>query len=249
MAEEIKNFGIKIQRKSNLELLRIICMFLIVAHHIVVHGGAINMEISSNKYLALLLIPGGKLGFDCFLALSMWFLVEQTFKTERFLKVWFEVLFYSISISALIVFLGGTFTLRNWFSVLFPIAGNSHGFAASYLAFYLLLPFLSKISNNISKKQAGWLVAVLLYLEVGTQIIGNINNYFQPIKSELLLFVMFYFIALYLKRYPLKLLDNKLVMASIVFLAWTYVYSVYYLIVNAPNNKTISFLLNISNDE
>lgn len=49
------------ERKSNIELCRIICMLLIIAHHCVVHGGAINIDTCINKYIALFLLPGGKI--------------------------------------------------------------------------------------------------------------------------------------------------------------------------------------------
>lgn len=69
---------------------------LIIAHHCVFHGGAVNMDPCANKWIALLILPDGKLCFNAFLAISMWFLVDQEFRAECFLKLWLETLFYSV---------------------------------------------------------------------------------------------------------------------------------------------------------
>ena len=95
----------RVQRESNIELCRIFSMVLIISHHCIYHGNAINMEYCTNKLIALALLPGGKLCFDTFIAISMWFLVDSSFKAVRFVKLWTEVLFYSVltTIAALLL--------------------------------------------------------------------------------------------------------------------------------------------------
>lgn len=242
--------NVKKLRESNIELCRIICMLMIIAHHCVVHGGGIGMEVCTNKYISLFLFPGGKLCFDTFLAISMWFLVDQTFKAERFFKTWGQVFFYSVSFFVISVFMGTEVTKGNVFSVFFPITGNSHGFASSYLAFYLLLPALNYIAKNITKNQAKWIVLVLFYVEVISQLIGSVSGYYQPIYNELVLFVLCYFIALYLKRYPFKILSYKWLMLGIAVCAWLCVYVLWCMAtIYMPGNATISFLMGLCRDE
>lgn len=236
-------------RDSNIELLRIICMLIIIAHHCVVHGGAIYMENSLNKWIAIFLVPGGKIAFDCFLAISTWFLVDQKFKSERLIKIWLEVLFYSVAFSIFAYLLGTPFTLQNWFSIFFPIAGNSHGFAASYLMFYLLTPFLYKMTQNLNKKQAKWLLLIVFYAEVMTQIIGNISQYTQPMFSELLLFILFYLIAYYYKKWPIKIMLSKIKPFLIFVIIWLARYAIWIAYTKNPENQFISYLFAISNDE
>lgn len=236
-------------RNTNLELCRIICMLLIIAHHVVVHGGGISIDFSTNKIISLFILPGGKLAFDCFIALSCWFLVEQVFRTERFLKIWLETLFYSITFAVVAYLMGTEFTNRNWFSIIFPIAGNSHGFAAAYLSLYLLLPFLAKISKNITKKQAGMLVVILFFLEVMTQLIGAVSQYTQPLSSELLIFILLYFVAFYLKRFPIKILSNKAFTFSIFILCWITVFLLNWLSAYYPTNPYIANAMMLGNNE
>lgn len=240
----------KLTRNSNIELLRILCMLVIIAHHCVVHGGSYNMpQFCTNKIISLFLLPGGKLGFDCFLAISCWYLVDQNYKTSRFIKVWLQVLFYSVLFSVIAFSFGTTFTLTGWLSVFLPITGNSHGFAATYLAFYLLLPFLKRMTQNLNKKQARLLLALLLYLEVFSQIIGQIDGYSIPIYSELLLFILCYVIALNLKKWPIKICQRKGVMLGIFCMIWYLLFIIRYLYSINPENPLISLFIRTLFDE
>ena len=242
--------SIDISRNSNLELCRVVCMLLIIAHHSVVHGGIINIEsMTTNKFLSFLLIPGGKLCFDCFIAISCWFLGDQKFKMERFLKMWLLVLFYSVSFTAIACAMGTEITWYNWFSVFLPISGNSHGFAASYLGFYLLIPFLNKLTKNITKKQARILLALIFYFEVGTQVIGYFAQYRQPMASELFVFILCYLIALNLKRWPIRITENKYIMLSIFVIIWIILWLARYFYVMDPTNKFGHFILSTMCDE
>lgn len=244
------NLNGKKERSSNLELCRIVCMLMIIAHHCVVHGGAIGMDVCTNKYIALFLLPGGKLCFDAFLAMSAWFMVDQTFKTERFLKTWLQVFFYSVLFFFVAKAFGSELGKRQLLSTLLPITGNSHGFAAAYLAFYLLLPFLRMVSDHLNQNQAKWLVIVLVYFQVINQLIGRFNGYYQVLYSELTLFVMCYFIAFYLKKYPLKITQNKFVMLAVAGMTWLVVFLIWCLVaIYRPGDPTVGFLFGLCQDE
>lgn len=241
---------IRADRESNLELCRIVCMLLIIAHHCVLHGGAFEMEgMSGNRIFALFLIPGGKLCFDCFLAISSWHLVDQKFSAKRFLRIWAQVLFYSVAFALIAFMCGIPFRAADWFSVFLPITGNSHGFAAAYLAFYLLLPFLNLLSERLDKKQARWLLILLLYFETGSQIIGVFTSYTQRLSSELLLFVLFYVIALNLKKWPVKICENKKLMFGIFAFIWVGLWMVRFLYVQNPEHAVFRFLMDTMCDE
>lgn len=238
------------ERNSNIELCRIVCMLMIIAHHCVSHGGAAGMELCTNKYIAWFILPAGKFCFVAFLAISAWFLADKEFHMERFLKIWGMVFFYSFSFAAVSVLLGAQFTWRNWFSVLLPVTGNSHGFAASYLAFYLLVPFLNVIAKNITRIQLKWLAVLLFYFQVLSQVIGTVSGYYQPISSELLLFILCYFAALYLKRYPLSITSNSLIMAIVIIIVWMLVFGLYcWNLTSGADNLLCTLLLSLCRNE
>ena len=195
------------QRESNFELLRIVSMLLLIAHHFCVHSGILNTD-SSNKIITFIFLPVGKICFVAFIAISMWFLVDKSFKATRWLKTWCEVFFYSVTfcLISLIINKPNSFfgVIHSLGSSFFPIAGNSHGFASSYLLFYLLFPFISKLMSITNKKQHIILLGIVFYAQIFEQILNKITFYSQPIFSELLLFVFCYLLMFCLKKYPIK---------------------------------------------
>lgn len=237
------------KRESNIELLRIICMIGIIAHHCVVHGGSINMEYCTNKVISILLLPAGKIGFTCFLAISTWYLVDSEFKTIRFIKMWLEVFFYSVLFSIIAFVVTDTFTIKSFFSALLPIAGNSHGYASSYLLLYLLIPFLRKITKNITRFQARMLLVILFYAQILSQIIGYINGYYQSIYSEILLFVFCYFLSLNLKRWPIKIIYDKVICGLLFASIWLMISHIFYSQVRGNSRGLFEFISAITKDE
>lgn len=245
------NATVKKSRDSNIELCRIICMLMIIAHHLILHGGSLFAieGWTTNRFVALACFPLGKLSFVCFIAISMYFLCDQTFKSKKFVKLWCEVLFYSILFSVVAFGYGMPMTDRNWYSIFLPMAGNSHGFAAAYLAFYILLPFLVKVNKSLKKNQLLYLVVILFYFEVGTQIIGAYTLYTQHFSSELLLFVFLFFLMSYLKHYPISILNNRLSMALVVTTTYAMVATTMYFYLSGFRGDNLLFLLQIFNDE
>lgn len=246
------------RRNSTIELLRILCMLLVIgmllviAHHGVVHGGSLGMDPCANKVLASLILPGGKIAFTCFVAISTWFLVDQQFKGSRFLRAWLEVLFYSVAMIAVSALLGAQVTARDWVGAFLPIGGNTHGFAAAYLAFYLLVPVLSRISPRQNRAQVLWIVIVGAYVQVFEKVLatyGMADLALHPFPSELLLFVLCYFVSLYIKRWGPSATRSAVAMFATTIVIW---FAVFFLTWAswAQGSSTIStFLTAFASDE
>ena len=80
-------------RNSNIELLRMICMFVIILHHYVLYGGALEQPASINLIIANLFYIGGKFGANCFMAISAYFLIDSKFKVQKVISVWKHTFF------------------------------------------------------------------------------------------------------------------------------------------------------------
>lgn len=211
-------------RKSNIEVLRIVCMVLLVAHHCVVHGGTMASQNAINQWISLPFIPIGKICFDAFVAISAWYTVGSQFKANRFVRIWLQILFYNLLFLASTELLGSGYaqevTWRTWLGACFPVIGNSHGFAASYVIYYLCTPFLHYVTERLTKRKAELLVGILFLTQVFSTVLGSVTFYTQPMPSEILLFVLFYFSAFYLKRWPIKIERNMLALGLIIVGIW-----------------------------
>ena len=90
--------NITTKRKSNIELLRVLCMICLVAHHFTIHG---NLYMNENIFVqrfSLIFAPLGKMCYVVFMVISSYFLSNANVKSKRFWKVWMEVLFYRLFI-------------------------------------------------------------------------------------------------------------------------------------------------------
>ena len=85
------------KRNSNLELLRIIAIFMIVFHHIGFYGLKIESDLFTYNYIikSFLALPG-KLGVNIFILISAYFMTNTKFEYKKLIKLVSQILFYSI---------------------------------------------------------------------------------------------------------------------------------------------------------
>ena len=80
-------------------ILEVKKMILIIAHHYVVNSDLINIILSniSNCKSIFLLIFGawGKIGINCFILISGYFMCKSNIKIKKFIKLFLEVIFYN----------------------------------------------------------------------------------------------------------------------------------------------------------
>lgn len=193
----------KIKRKSNIEVLRIISMFLIVAHHFSVHGGfkLLQSTVSINRIWVQLLQMGGKIGVDIFVIISGYFLIQSSKnKLSKVLKLWVQLLFYSLIIYLIFVIAGdATLSIKELIKNIFPVIFTKWWFASTYFILYLLTPYLNKLLISFSKNDYQ---NFLILLTVLWCIIPTFTtNLFQ--SNPLIWFVYLYALAGYIRLYGL----------------------------------------------
>lgn len=155
------------KRKSNMELLRIISMFMIVLHHYADHGGFVfaNGEITFNRIFLQLIHMFGKMGICIFVLISGYFLVESEFKWKKVLKLILEVQFYSLICFGITVALGTTeFTWERLFKAVFPVTNSLYWFVTTYVVMYMLSPYLNIAIHQMTQKMHFNLLLFLLLI-------------------------------------------------------------------------------------
>lgn len=88
----------KTVRNSNFELLRILAMIMIVAHHFAVHSAldVSTMSYANNLWISFLR-NGGKLGVNIFIMISGYFLISsKKYKSSNILKLYLKMLIYGL---------------------------------------------------------------------------------------------------------------------------------------------------------
>ena len=142
-------------RKTNLEWLRIIAIFMIISYHYVVHTGFDFHEgdILSKTFLELVSY-GGKAGVNIFCILMGYFGVKSRFRLEKVLRTEEQILFYSIvGIVVNILFNGLDFSLNALLKSIFPIIFDQYWFMTAYIIVYLLSPFINQLLLSMDRRE------------------------------------------------------------------------------------------------
>lgn len=224
-----ENIGEKVTpRKSNIELLRIISMVMIIAHHIGVHSGfefATN-SVSFNELWILFLKIGGKIGVNIFVLISGYFLINaKTLKISKVLKFWIQIFTYSLSIYLIFVVCGmEPFGIKTLIKNGLPITYSKWWFASTYFVLYLLSPYINKLLNTLNKNEYRRLLVLLLvcWCIIPTFLIESWQS------NDLLWFIFLYALAGYFKLYVdvTKMKSCKFIGLSIILLLLTYLFTV-----------------------
>ncbi len=93
-------------RASNLELLRILCMLLIIGDHLTGQGGIADYGSYASSFAFCLIGCGSRIGCSVFILIGGWFLCEQPFRTRRLLSLWLSLWLYTVPVTLLCA-LGG----------------------------------------------------------------------------------------------------------------------------------------------
>jgi len=98
------------RRYSNFELFRILLMLAIVAHHYVVNSGFHSLydfnHITGNMIFLQLFGFAGKIGINCFVFITGYFMIKSQFKFQKLLKLYLEIKFYRWLIYVILVITG-----------------------------------------------------------------------------------------------------------------------------------------------
>ena len=208
-----------LKRNSNIELYRIIVMLSIVAHHYVVNSGIEDvMELaptSGRSIYYYLFGAWGKVGINCFVLITGYFMCKSHITAEKFLKLLLEVMFYKILIHGIFMIAGAEeICLKNIFFMFMPVTSVKTDFVSCFLLFFLCIPFLNIMVRNMTQRQHQLLLALLLgiFTILGTMLGGRFKT------NYVTWFCVLYFISSYIRLYnPLPKLRWGYVMGGGTF--------------------------------
>lgn len=200
----------KKQRSSNLELYRIICMLMIVAHHYVANSGVMSVmmehPLDTNSIYLSLFGAWGKTGINCFLMITGYFMCTSKITLRKFIKLIAQVYLYKLLLFP-IFFIAGyeTLSLTRLAKLAMPMWGFSNGFVGCFIGFWLTIPFLNILVQNMTKRQHELLLLLMLGMYT---LLGSIPTFGVAI-NYVTWFGIIYFIASYIRLYPQPVFERK----------------------------------------
>ena len=250
------------QRDSNLELYRIVVMLAIVAHHYVVNSGLMEIinesgPMSFPSLFLLLFGCWGKIGINCFVLITGYFMCRSRITLRKFLKLFLEWIFYKLIIYAIFSMCGyEVFSLKGIVKILIPFRTLTDGFTSCFIIFYLFIPFLNILVHGMTEQQHRW----LLVLTLGVFSVWASLPFVNVGSSYVFWFMALYLTASYIRLYPTAIFDNTRFWgwmsvlavvcscASVVCVAWLkehYRVSIGYYFFLADSNKITALAVSL----
>ena len=131
-------------------------MFFIICHHYVVNSGiyevALQDPFSLQKSFTLIWGMWGKVGINSFVMITGYYMCQSRISLYKFLKLLFQIEFYYITINCIFAITGYyNYTPWQFITNILPITSVTTSFTGSFLLFFLCIPFLNILINNISR--------------------------------------------------------------------------------------------------
>ena len=248
-------------RNSNLELLRILAMLAIIAHHYVVGSDVQDLALeafNANSMLTLIFGGGGKTAINCFVLITGYFMCKSNITAKKFVKLAAEIMFYEIVIYVIFVATGyEAFSFSGLLNAIIPVSTEkvASNFKTCFLYFYLLIPFLSKLINALNEKEHLILICILLFVFTVLPSVG-----IEVSSNYVIWFSVLFIIASFARLHPKAIFENTKfwAMATVVslLLSWASVAVILYCSTNlgitnvyyfvADSNKILAVVTSVS---
>lgn len=144
-----------VKKQSNFQLLKIVAMLMIVAHHLV-SKNAFNVDteiagLTVNKLLLQILGNNAFIGNNLFFLISAWFLsskaedsINLKYSFSSCVRLERIVLFYSVSLLCLSLIFNSEVSLTLVLKSIFPTLFGLWWYPTTYIVFLLMWPFIIK---------------------------------------------------------------------------------------------------------
>ncbi|WP_125140104.1 acyltransferase [Clostridium transplantifaecale] len=155
-------------RDSNMELLRIIGMYVIVLGHFsqeLLTNGVVN---GFEKQLALFTSSGGQMVTNCYVMISGYYLsTKKRIELRKILNMWGAALFYSYGITIILaatVGLQQPMGISEILTILFPVSCRQWWFVSAYIGTYVLAQYINILIDAMKVIEYRRLILILVLM-------------------------------------------------------------------------------------
>lgn len=190
------------KRNTGINLFKLFSMFMIALLHVLGMGGITGAAAGTSSYYPVYLMQNAAFcAVNCYALVSGYLMLGKKIKPLRITELWFEVFFYSVSISAIMMIVyRDLFSARNIVYAVTPIISNQYWYMTSYFMMYLFVPMMNKFADAANKKVFTATIVVILVLTTGSLMIKQDGFRLNDGYSPIWLMIM-YLVGAYMKKF------------------------------------------------
>ncbi|MBR5288396.1 MAG: acyltransferase [Clostridia bacterium] len=146
----------KDKRHQGIDLMRVICMLMIVLYHLQGHGGLVgSQQISAeNRTLLVILQSVYQVAVDGYALISGYIGYTSRHKYRSLVMLWLRVLFYSVGMTALIWLISpATVSWASIRNAFFPLLKGQYWYFNAYVGCFVFFPFVRAAVDALSQKE------------------------------------------------------------------------------------------------
>ena len=199
------------QRNVGIDILRVVSMFFIIIGHILMQGGVLSAYSSAglqgSYYFLNTIYVMAYCGVNCFALVSGYVGWKNSFKPEKIIKLWANVIFWSVGISVVMfIYNNEFFSVKEAVSMFLPLIRGRYWFFNAYFVVFMLSPLLNHVIKTLPQKtfQCFLLASACVFCIIPVLALGNdvlrIQNGF-----EFSWLMVMYLVGGYFSKYPIKI--------------------------------------------
>ena len=195
-------------RSYGADLLRIVCMLMILTSHFFVHGKVLSSlkPHDINFSICWFIEACCYVMVDCFVLITGYFQSKTTFKLKKLLLLWGQVIAISGGIYLILAAVGKVnFSLSDFIAATTPVTSSRYWFATAYVILYIISPLLNFAIERADRRQHLIAIAVLF----GFFVVFRNFFYWKEFTNlhggySYSSFVVLYVIGAYMRKYEIQ---------------------------------------------
>lgn len=219
------------QRNIGIDILRIVSMFLFITCHILTQGGALsaflNEGLHCSYYFFNAIVILAHCGVNCLVLVSGYMGWQNTFKLEKIIKLWANVVFWSVGVS-LILFIYNKefFSVNEVVSMFLPLIRGRYWFFNAYFVMFMFSPLLNHLIRTLPQKTFQYFLFAVAFVFCFVPFVALGNDVLR-IQSgfEFSWLMVMYLVGGYFSKYPVTVKKPyKCIIACFGFTLLNFIY-------------------------
>lgn len=203
------------KREANIELLRLLAMAMVVSLHYLSKGELLadaTKPMDATGITSWLLESFSIAAVNTYVLISGYFMVHSSFKPMRLVKLWLQVLFYTILTPVVLGLLGfvdlSQYSTYDFLRNLLPVNMLQYWFISAYFLMVLVSPLLNAAVKNLPQKELGLILLLLLGMESLTKTVIPVRLELDNLGYDCFWFMVVYLIGAYIRLYGLPFIEK-----------------------------------------